>query len=192
MQSLDKSKKLRNIFILILVVMLTIGLSSGFGSAATYQIFPTADASVYSSASVANVNFGTDYVILVYIAGSTNNLYAYSYLKFDLSSIPSTENITDVILYVYCWTTTPTIPTIQLRPVADTTWLETGITWNNKPSYGDLIVSTLGTVGWKQWGIPVAQLPDTGLVSFMLMTQTAGTSQFYSKEYATATLRPYL
>ncbi|MBM4301789.1 MAG: hypothetical protein FJ121_09715 [Deltaproteobacteria bacterium] len=126
MQSMAKSQKLRNIFIQALFVMLTIGLSPGFGLSATYQIYPTADASVFSSASVANTNFGTDNVLLLYIAGSSITLYAYSFLKFDLSSIPSAEIITGGTLYAYCYSNTnPPIPTIQIRPVSDTTWLET-------------------------------------------------------------------
>jgi len=191
MQSMAKSQKLRNIFIPALIVMLTIGLSPSLGLSATYQIYPTADASVFSGVSVANVNFGTDNVLLVYMAGSITTLYAYSFLKFDLRSINSFETITGVSLYAYCYNnTTPTTPTIQLRPVSDTTWLETGITWNNKPPYGDLIAATLGTIGWKQWNIPLANLPETGLVSFLLMTQTGGQSHFYSRE--SATNRPYL
>ena len=192
MQPMAKSQKLRSIVIPALVVMLAIGLSPGLGLSTTHQIHPTADASVYSAGTAADYNFGTDYVMIVYITGSTNNLYAWSYLKFNLSSIPSTEKITDVTLYVYCWETAMTIPTVQLRPVSDTTWLETGITWNNKPPYGDLIAATFGSVGWRQWSIPVANLPETGLVSFLLKTDAPGTSKFYSKEYATATLRPYL
>ncbi|MBU4231696.1 MAG: DNRLRE domain-containing protein [Desulfobacterales bacterium] len=189
MHSMAKSQKLRNIFIPALVVMLTIGLSPGFGLSATHQIYPTADACVFSG-SAADKNYGTINDLYVRIAGYPAT-YAYSFLKFDLSSMPSAEIITGVTLYAYCYSaTTPITPTIQLRPVSDTTWLETGITWNNQPPYGNLIVATLGTIGWKEWSIPVANLPETGLVSFLLMTQTYGSSQFYSKE--SATNRPYL
>jgi hypothetical protein len=188
MHSMANSQKLQYIFIPALVAMLTIGLSPGFGLSATHQIYPAADAGVDSL--FPNVNLGNITSFRVYLAeGYPSTLYGSAFLKFDLSSVPATEKITGAILWTHCDLMNGN-PTVQLRHVSNTTWSETGITWNNKPPYGDLIVATVVSVGWKPWDIPVADLPETGLVSFALMTETYGSAGFNSKEYSSG--RPFL
>jgi hypothetical protein len=156
----------------------------------TYTIYPTADAGVYSGNPTSN--WGTDAAFVTSITGATSLNYWYSYLKFDLSSIPASEFITGGTLFANCMAVRAGVTlTVQLRPVEDTTWSETGITWNNKPAYGAPITNTAGILGWDHWTIPAANLPATGLVSWMLMPATVGgSSTFYSKE--SASNRPYL
>ena len=194
MLSTAKSRKLYLLVIPALVILVTLGLVPVSGLANTYTIYPTADAVVYSG-TYANTNFGNDTVFSTYITGATTLTYSYSYLKFDLSSIPSSERITGGTLYAYCYYVRAGITlTVQLRPVANTSWIESGagsITWNNKPAYGNSITSTAGVVGWDHWTIPAANLPATGLVSFMLIPATVGgDSRFYSKENGSN--KPYL
>ena len=187
MQPMAKSQKLRSIVIPALVVMVAIGLSPGFGLCATHKIYPAADAGVDSLFPDSNMGNITSFRVYLYEGSST--LYGSAFLKFDLSSVPSTEKITGAILWTHCDIINGN-PTVQLRHVSDTTWSETGITWNNKPPYGDLIAATVASVGWKDWIIPVADLPETGLVSFSLMTETYGQAEFNSKEYSSG--RPFL
>ena len=95
-------------------------------------IYSTADAYVNSSST------GTNY-------GSVNRLYVganseldYTYMKFDLASIPSGANIISATLAVYYLGRSGTVyvgETIGAYYCSDNSWTELGITWNNKPSF---------------------------------------------------------
>jgi probable HAF family extracellular repeat protein len=178
----SNSLKLHRGIMSALVIIIMISLSSVPGFPNTYTIYPTADATVYSAAP--NDNFGTEPIIDVYLSGNTTLIYAYTFFKFDLSSIPASEKITGGTLFANCYNFTGVSNiTIQLRAVSDVSWSETGVTWNNQPAYGDLIAVTSGKTGWYQWKIPGSNLPATGLISYMVMPSTGGLSRFRSREY---------
>lgn len=70
----------------------------------------------------------------------------WSYVKFDLSSVPDTADISTAYFewYVFgaswqCYSGTWQTDDrkVYLQHVADDSWSETSITWNTKPSYGN-------------------------------------------------------
>jgi hypothetical protein len=181
MLSPAKFWKLGRLAILALSILMTLGLS--ISHAMDFILTPTADARV--SANNPNTNYGTDQYLVVSRSGPP--IYAYddfSYLKFDLSIIPASYRIIGGTLSLYCSNTPGTGTAVGLRPVADKTWSEMGITWNNKPAFGNPITGINVGTGWNSWTIPKANLPATGLVSFMLMSDIpAFPNSFYSKEF---------
>jgi photosystem II stability/assembly factor-like uncharacterized protein len=91
---------------------------------------PTADAYVRDGSSAAT-NFGTATSLNVKL--NTSGFNRDSYLKFDLSSASS---ITSAKLQFFATSSEGTAITVAAFPVSNTTWTETGITWNNKPALG--------------------------------------------------------
>lgn len=113
-----------------------------------YTIAPIADSWVeYNS---PDVNHGSDQTIHTRVALPN---FRWIYVKFDLSSFPSDAVINSVRLYLYGKVTAPTtLPSAY--EVADDSWNETGITWNNKPLPGAWVTDgTQGNGNWYEWDI---------------------------------------
>ncbi|RJS27415.1 hypothetical protein DRW03_03355 [Corallococcus sp. H22C18031201] len=162
------------------------------------SLTPVADAQV--SSDTPTTNYGTSTTWLV------NRQTGMSYLRFDLSGIPTNVHVTAVTLsaqaydgYAYGGD-----GNVYTTFVPDDTWSETGITWNNKPATSG---NTLGE--WFLWYdytpvdklgvnsspllIPVVQQELAGdkRVSFRL-NSTGYKTRYRSREYADATQRPKL
>jgi chitodextrinase len=99
----------------------------------TITLNPVAD-SYIDSANPA-VNHGTSTQLRV-----DGSPLVYSYLKFDLSSIPGT--ITGLTLQVQA--TSSSAAGYAVRSVADSTWGESTLTWNNAPPIGSSDVGQSG------------------------------------------------
>ncbi|WP_343306787.1 DNRLRE domain-containing protein [Chitinophaga niabensis] len=105
---------------------------------------PTQDAYVRDGSNAGITHGTTDPTLLitkVSPAGQLNNARE-TYLTFNLSSAGS--NITSAVLKVYGkidGTTTPSVP-VAVYAVANTTWTESAITWNNKPASGTTALAT--------------------------------------------------
>src|SRR5262245_54427393 len=101
---------------------------------------PTADAYVRDGSSAAT-NFGTA-TTLVTKTTTDIGFTRWSYLKFDLSTISG--NITSGKLRLFgaiAGTSSTNVP-VAVFSVSDTSWSETGITWNNKPAPGTTALAT--------------------------------------------------
>jgi hypothetical protein len=189
MLSTAKFRKSCLLVIPALVILMTLGLfpAGGF-SASPYTFSPTADTYVWSA--LPNNNFGNDYNLIV----QTN---CYTYLKFDLSSIPANEQVTGGTLYLYCnYGYKPFLFSVELRTLADNSWTETGVTWNSKPdpAYGSLIYTDdSGRQGeYRPFTVGAAYLPR-GVVSYALKL-AYGQSAYYNSRNTTANppYKPYL
>ena len=100
---------------------------------------PLADARVRSSSGTSN--YGTDTDIRTRLSSSSSNYE--SYLKFNLSGVSG--GITKATLRLYgrlSGTSSSGIP-VSIFAVSSTTWTETGITWNNKPTVGTLLATVV-------------------------------------------------
>ena len=64
-----------------------------------------------------------------------------TYLKFDLSSVSSANSV-KLNLFGELSSTDSTNVITQLFSVADTSWTETGITFNNKPAAGTSVLAS--------------------------------------------------
>ncbi|MBC8061748.1 MAG: DNRLRE domain-containing protein, partial [Clostridiaceae bacterium] len=103
------------------------------------KIIPTADAYVRNGTANVGINYGTTTDLAV--KTDTADLTRQAFLKFDLSQINSIDDIgtAEINLYgVYSDASGTSIDNI-LYGVESDTWLETGITWNNKPSASSYI-----------------------------------------------------
>jgi hypothetical protein len=133
-------KKRTVVLAIILAVMLSLHFSSFevnttpvIGST-TVTLYSVADA--YVNASSPETNYGS--ADSMYVSASSEQDFAY--LKFDLTSIPSGANILSATLKVYLWGTGGSIygspaDKIGAYYCPDNSWTESGITWNNKPSF---------------------------------------------------------
>jgi len=97
-------------------------------------LFPIADA--YVSSSNPDINYGNKSSLHV----SSNSEFEYSYIMFDLSSIPTNANILSAGLSAYLYSTFGSIYGFPADKIgayycSDNSWNELGITWNNKPSF---------------------------------------------------------
>jgi hypothetical protein len=130
---------------------------SAYGTTSV-QLVPTADSYVNSSSS--GTNYGSE--SSMYVAATAEQCFAY--LKFDLSTLPSGSNIVSANLSAYLSSTGGPIymgETIGAYYCSDNSWLEAGITWNNKPSSDPTPTSTwsfpfIGFTGYKQWDVTTA------------------------------------
>lgn len=103
------------------------------------SLVPTADAQVRAGSS-ANTNYGTLTTMLVRNASSANNT-RWSYVKFDTSSVSG--SIASAKVRLFAVNSSSASITVQCFGVANTTWSETGLTWNNKPASGSTALASL-------------------------------------------------
>ncbi|WP_158560399.1 DUF7594 domain-containing protein [Paenibacillus contaminans] len=95
------------------------------------DLYAAADAYVQSG-TFGNDNYGTSADLKVKATTDADTKRA-SFLQFDVSGISGTISSAKLKLYVsYRNTTGP----VEIFPVADDTWTEGSITWNNKPTEG--------------------------------------------------------
>jgi probable HAF family extracellular repeat protein len=184
MTSPAKLPKWRRLAIPALCIMVTICLFPVAGFSKTYTLNPIADATVFVG---SEFNWGTQPDLTV-----KNNVY--SYLKFDLSTIPATEKITNATFNAFCSQALPAFDfAIQLRAVADTKWTEAGINGGagNYPALGPIIDTyEQGSQGiYNQWTVGAAYLPR-GLVSYALTLSSGSIAVYNSRENSSN--KPYL
>jgi endoglucanase len=113
-------------------------IQTGTGGGGTFTLTPEADAYVRDGTNASTTYGTTDPTLLitkVAPSGQLNNARE-SYLRFDLASVSGT--VSSATLRVYGkvdLTTVPSVP-IGVYSVANTTWSESALTWNNKPASG--------------------------------------------------------
>jgi hypothetical protein len=113
-----------------------------------------ATADSYVTDQQANKNFGTTTSMHVRAGSSGSN--RWTYLKFDLASVPSITSAT-MRLKGAMSSTGATVVT-SAYGVATTSWSETGITWNNKPASGgsaldSVTMANSTTAAWYEWDL---------------------------------------
>jgi hypothetical protein len=145
----------------MIAVMLTLLLT--FEAAATPEtasitLYPTADA--YVNSESPDTNYGSEGTLLV----SSNSEFNYTYIMFDLSSIPSDADIKSANLSLYLYGTRGDVYGVPADKIgvyrcSDTSWTELGITWNNKPSFDPTPTDTWSfsiifyTKVYKRWNV---------------------------------------
>ncbi|MFB9056332.1 DNRLRE domain-containing protein [Mariniflexile ostreae] len=146
------------------------------------------DADAYVNEGKSNDNYGTATSMVTKVAGR------YIYLKFDLSTVPGP--IVSAKLRMYQRTSFKDLRSVY--DVADDSWTETGITWNNKPAYNhERAVITTNPSTWSEWDVSsyVAQEFNTDkVISFAVKDPVlSGIGvDFYSKEFDFGSVAPEL
>ncbi len=187
-----------NKYLIFLVLVITINAFSTFEVAAEPQtdsitLYPVADA--YVNSESPNTNYGGEGYILV----SSNSEFNFTYIVFDLSSIPSDADILSANLSLYLEGTGGVIygfpaDTIGVYRCLDTSWTEVGITWNNKPGFDPTSTDTwyFGIVYltrvYKRWNVTedvidafTAEKKLSEVIKFEKKTEY-GYARFESKE----------
>jgi autotransporter-associated beta strand protein len=144
-------------------------------------IAPAANAYVWGGAS-ANNNYGGDVVLWVKNDPSPSVDFQ-SYLKFDLTSIVTpvqSAYLTLTPAYLGSGAANMTV-SVQLVPDSGDGWVQSGITWNNRP-LGTGITATVSGAQL-QIGVPV-QVDVTALVNQALNANGLATFQLYASSPA--------
>jgi PKD repeat protein len=167
----------------------------------TATLAPTADAYVRDGSANANRNFGTSTSLTVRAGSSGSN--RWTYVKFDLSSVPTVSRA-KLRLFGALSATTSTVVQTAAYPVANTTWSETGITWNNKPASGTTALSTVTMVNnstarrWYEWDVTAylqqEKAAGRNVVTLVLknLASSSPYDAFNSKEAASSRPEVYL
>jgi len=122
-----------------------------------------------------------------------------AFLKFSLSSISSAEDIVSVKLFLFKNSYYPPawggVGNVEAREVADDSWTEENITWNNQVAYGSLLDTVnivFGSSQWYSWDVTpfiLDELVGDKVASICLKAEnedqgnTYRWSSFCSKEY---------
>ncbi len=171
-------------------------VSQAGGGGQVVTLVAIADAYVRDG-SHADSNYGDSTLLKVKKSGTGYN--RESYLKFDISSLPADPQ--EVLLRLHVKLTSPDAADTTAYAVSDTSWSESGLTWNNRPpagsaldtrridrtSYSDVDFDVTAYVaGLRQQGIDQA--------SFVLRNDYATTAlvQGRSRETGQASQRPRL
>lgn len=105
---------------------------------------PVADAFVRSGAS-ADTNYGSAVNMEIRDFSSHSRI---TFLKFDISGVSGT--VTDATLRIYANVSAST-QTTGAHAVSDTSWTESGLTWNNMPTIGSQLDTTVITSSSYAW-----------------------------------------
>jgi hypothetical protein len=137
------------------------------------------------------VNFGSANAIAV--KQSNYAIYTrFAYLKFDVSAI--TDPVEMVILRVKAKTLPNGNLNVSVHPVADNSWTETGINFNNQPGGGVALdtQTTTGSGEWIEFDVTDYALSAGNTLSFQLRTPVDKIGDFYSKEATDPDAAPHL
>lgn len=132
----------------------------------TASLAPTADAEVRGSSP--NTNYGAVATLAVQQGSSASN-QRWSYLKLDLSTVPSVS-IAKLRVFGAVSATTSTVIEMAVYPVMDTGWSETGLRWNNKPASGGTSLSSVTIVNSSTTG----RWYELDVTSYLAQEKAAG------------------
>lgn len=175
----------------------TVIASDGETSNATYKahysgnisdvltLHPTADAFVQGGSS-ADQNFGTQTVLTAKDDTDANNKRS-SFLKFDLSTITDLT-AEKVILRLKTASISGNTDNLSAYFIADDTWEETAINWNNKPASGTLLDTKTNTASLGEWieldvtSQVITELSGDKKFSVLLMSGESILVSYHSRE----------
>ena len=150
----------------------------------TLMLTPIADS--YVSVGDQNVNFGGSSYLRVWNWSAT--LGYRTYLKFDLTSIPSGATIESAELELYdSYRTGDATSNVEAHYCPDSSWTEIGITWNNAPTFEPTPSATTQVAfadKWYSWVLTedVIRAMPNQQISMALVSSSTSIENFYSKE----------
>ena len=168
----------------LLLATASLTLGAPVAHAATLTLSPVADSYVDADLPTQNQNFGSDTSLKV--DGSPVRV---SYLKFDVQGLTTAPTRATLKVVSPIASTTP----INVKSVANTTWTETGVTYNNAPAVGATVASATPTTTNSVLSFDVTSLVHgNGLVSLALDTTSSTSKSPPSRENSTVEYRPQL
>ncbi|MEO7714631.1 MAG: hypothetical protein ABIY70_00395 [Capsulimonas sp.] len=160
----------------------------GASGAAGATLFSVADTTAVSSQPTAI--YGYHNLMYAWNGASTTEVV---YVKFDLSGVSGT--VTGATLSVYGLSNGASATNVSVSPVADTTWTDATLNWNNRPTLGaSLIPATNVTTAetYQNWNVTnyirSEQLAGHTLVTLALTQDTIGSiiANFRARESGTS------
>jgi hypothetical protein len=157
---------------------------------------PVADAYVRDG-SYANSNYGNDTVLTAKLDYS--GYVRESYLRFNVSGLANASGVRLVLTPVSTGAEGATTA-LSYELLADDSWTETGITWNNRPVSGAAVAASTGYAA----GLPVelditsqarAEAAGDGMLSLRIRSTSSGTEKavsFGSRENGASASHPFL
>jgi len=142
----------------------------------TFTFGPVADTYVQSDTPTINYGSSTQFV-------TDNSPVRNMLVKFNVSGI-GTQTIVSAKLRIYCVDPSPFGG--EFHRVADATWSETGINWNNAPPADTTILASLGKVvagTWYEVDVTALILGD-GIYSFKMNSTSSDGAYYATKEGA--------
>jgi hypothetical protein len=144
------------------------------------------DADTYVKEAASSTNYGTSTTMVTKAAAQNR----YAYLKFDLSTIPGP--IVSATLRLYQRTSYEDDRSIY--DVADDSWTEEDLTWNNKPTYTNERASAVTNKStWTEWDISsyaAQEYADDQTITIVVNDPESVSTygiDFYSKENSSNT-----
>ena len=135
---------MKNLFMSALVVLFVLVTTSGpgFGEKVTVTLQCGGDATVGTGAPNSNGGNSTT-LVAVQAYGYGKMTTSRSFLRFYLHSIPANATFLSATLSIFCWSvdisSTPPNNNFDIHDVASWAWDELAITWNNQPSFQQLL-----------------------------------------------------
>ncbi|HXD12181.1 MAG TPA: DNRLRE domain-containing protein, partial [Anaerolineales bacterium] len=150
---------------------------------ATLTFAPVAD--TYVQSDTPTTNYGTATQIIADSSPSRN-----MFIKFTVTGV-GTNSILSAKLRIYCVDASPVGG--EFHRVADTSWSETAINWNNAPPADAAILGSLGTVavgGWYE--VDVTSLITGDGTYGLKVNSSSADGAYYSTKEGTAGFAPQL
>jgi hypothetical protein len=164
-----------------LAILLALLAAAPAVHAGTLNFSPTADAAVKQK--YPTTNYGTETTIQV---SQQSGYEKHIFMKFSVSGIPSgASNLTAKVTMTSQTTISGT--TIAAHACTNTSWTETGITWNNAPSYNSSNLSTVSSVtngATATWNVS-GEINGNGTWTVVFDTTNSGDITFGSRESST-------
>ena len=137
-----------------------------------------AAADSYVDASNATANYGTSTQLR--IDASPQQI---SYLRFDISGVSGSVSGVTLRLYAQAKGSKG----CSVLPVADSTWGETTINWNNAPARGSSAAScaSFSANSWVEVSLPVGLVSGNGSLSLAISNPSSTSTRFSSREGST-------
>ena len=154
-----------------------ISVTAPSANAAIVTVAPTAD--TYVTETTPGTNYGTATTVTV-----DRTPAARSFTKFTVSGL--TEPVSNATLRLHVASNGGSKNAGSLQLTSDTTWTETGLTWNNQPALGGTTISTVGKVTAGTWvSLDVtAAITGNGTYSIAGVSTNADDAIFDSRESA--------
>jgi len=154
-----------------------IALTAPSASAATVTLTPTADTRVQSN--TASTNYGTSSTL-----GVDASEVQQTFIKFDLTGISGTITSAKLRLHTKNVAGANSSSGGTWKLMSNTSWSETGVTYNNRPAIDGATLGSIGSVAINTWyEIDVTgKIPASGVISIGGLSTSSDGADFDSRE----------
>jgi PKD repeat protein len=186
-------RKIKKIFCFYLIFILCImQLFTIFVHASSIELIPIQDSYINNNSPKDNYGLFDELRLTIPSPG-----YKIVYLKFNLSTIPSSAKIVSSELKLYLNQDLSKAASISAYYCSNNNWDELLINWLNAPSYQSIPIYTRSAIvfeGWYSWNVisAVKTALSTGNLTLILAENAGNSCYFFSKDIDNNEKRPKL